>query len=63
MQCYAKSGVDRWYFTSVLRRKVVQGTVVLLQGLAEVVGSQTVLTHLVVDAAQVVQVERGQALP
>lgn len=46
-------------FTFVLGWEVVQGTVILLQGLAEVVGSEAVLAHLVVDAAQVVQVERG----
>ena len=49
-------------FTFVLGWEVVQCAVILLQGLAEVVGGKAVLAHLVVDAAQVVQVERGQAL-
>ena len=49
-------------FTFILGWEVVECAVILLQGLAEVVSSQAVLAHLVVDAAQVVEVERWQAL-
>lgn len=48
-----------WH-TSVQGRKTIEGRVVLLNSLPEVVGSQAVLPQLVVHAPKVVEVEGSQ---
>ena len=49
--------------TSVQWGEAIEGSVVLLQGLAEVVCSQAVLAESEVDAAEVVEEEGAEALP
>ena len=49
--------------TSVQWGEAIEGSVVLLQGLAEVVGGQAVLAEGEVDAAEVVEEEGAEALP
>lgn len=55
--------LQRCHITSVQRRIPIESSIVLLYGFTEVVSSQVVLAKVVVQTANVVEVEGREALP